>query len=116
MYAETGTPVITSLGYELVEDRPSATSPTDEHPARGRAARTGMFEIPRLGTATMTGRLAQLAGTDQTVIPRFLATFPLQDGTPYWLASAESRIDILAGAQVDLGDVPLVLHPTPADR
>jgi hypothetical protein len=116
VYAETGTPVITNVAFELVENRPGATSPTDEHPSRDRAARTGVFEIPRLGSATMTGRLAQLADTDQITSPRFLVTYPFQDGTPYWLASAESEIDVVAGAQIDLGDVPLVLHPTAADR
>ena len=59
VYASTGTPVITTLSYELSYPPGSQTNPTDEHPTRDKTAwASGLFRIDRLAPGQVTGRLA----------------------------------------------------------
>jgi hypothetical protein len=113
VYSSTGTPVITTLSYELTYPPGSQTNPTDEHPARDKTAgASGVFRIDRLAPGEVTGRLAIKAG-DQITSPKFLVIFPFQDGTPYYLTSRPRPLDIGPQEHLRLGDVPLYLHEGP---
>jgi len=113
VYASTGTPVITTLSYELSYPPGSSTNPTDEHPTRDRTTgATGRFDITRLAPGEVTGALALRAG-DQITSPKFLVIFPFQDGTPYYLTSRVRQLEIGAQEDLRLGDVPLYVHEAP---
>ena len=115
VYAETGTPVIAELSYELTYPSPTRTSPTDEHPARSKVSGLdGRFEIRRLGAATVSGALATEAQDDQLSSPQFLVIHPYQDATPYWLESETSELTVGPGIDLQLGDVPLEIRPLAA--
>jgi hypothetical protein len=111
VYATTGTPVITTLSYELHYPHGSPVQPTLEQPARAKAlGASGEFRIDALGADTVTGRLSQGADLDQINNNEFLVIFPFQDGTPYYLTSTARTVDIPSAGDVDLGDIPLYLH------
>ncbi|HSS67778.1 MAG TPA: carboxypeptidase regulatory-like domain-containing protein [Nocardioidaceae bacterium] len=115
VYDDTGTPIITSLSYELLYQQPSTTSPTDEHPSRARSVgATGEFAIDALGSGDVVGRLAQTIDDSQINSEEFFVIFPYQDFTPYYLESADDSITINAGVDVDLGDIPLTLGGSPS--
>jgi hypothetical protein len=114
VYAATGTPVITNLSYELFYPPGSQTNPTDEHPARDKAAgASGLFRIDRLAAGSTTGRLAITADFDQITSPKFTVIFPFQDGTPYYLTSRVRAVDIAPQEHVRLGSIPVYLHEGP---
>jgi hypothetical protein len=111
VYARTGTPVITTLSYELIYPKGSPTQPTDEHPSRAKArGASGQFEIGALGADTVTGRLSPGADLEQINDAEFLVIFPFQDGTPYYLTSGRREIHVTSGGSLDLGSIPLRLH------
>jgi Carboxypeptidase regulatory-like domain len=111
VYARTGTPVITTLSYELIYPKGSPTQPTDEHPSRAKSrGASGRFEIDALGADTVTGRLSQGADLEQINDAEFLVIFPFQDGTPYYLTSGRRTIRVTSGDSLDLGNIPLHLH------
>ena len=111
VYARTGTPVITTLSYELSYPEGSPTQPTDEHPSRARTrGASGRFTIDALGADTVTGRLSQGADLEQINDAEFLVIFPFQDGTPYYLTSKRRTIDVAPGAGINLGRIRLHLH------
>jgi hypothetical protein len=111
VYARTGTPVITTLSYELNYPEGSPTQPTDEHPSRARTrGASGRFTIDALGADTVTGRLSQGADLEQINSAEFLVIFPFQDGTPYYLTSKRKTIDVAPAAGINLGRIRLHLH------
>jgi Carboxypeptidase regulatory-like domain len=111
VYAATGTPVITTLSYELHYPHGRLTNPTNEHPARAKtSAATGRFSIDALSAATVRGQLSSGADTEQITDGSFLVIFPFQDGTPYYLTSGTRSVRVGPGQDVDLGDIPLTLH------
>ncbi len=111
VYASTGTPVITTLSYELSYPPGSPTNPTSEHPTRDKTtAAFGRFRIDRMAAGTLTGALSQGEDTEQVTSPRFFVIFPFQDGTPYYLTSRERTVDVGRSAHLRLGDIPLFLH------
>jgi hypothetical protein len=115
VYDDTGTPIITSLSYELLYQQPSATNPTDEHPSRALSSgATGEFTIDALGPGDVVGRLAQTIDDSQINNEEFFVIFPYQDFTPYYLESAEDDLTIDAGVDVDLGDIALTLGGSPS--
>jgi hypothetical protein len=115
VYASTGTPVITTLSYELTYPPGSQTNPTDEHPSRAKTrGATGRFLVDRMAAGTVTGALAQGADLDQISSPKFFVIFPFQDGTPYYLTSRARTVEVGAQDDVQLGDIPLILHEGPS--
>ena len=115
VYDDTGTPIITTLSYELLYQQPSTTSPTDEHPSRARSVgATGEFAIDALGSGDVIGRLAQTLDDSQINNEEFFVIFPYQDFTPYYLESADDSLTVDAGVDVDLGDIPLTLGGSPS--
>jgi hypothetical protein len=113
VYESTGTPIITSLSYELVYQQPATTNPTDEHPSRALSkGATGEFRIDALGSGDVVGALAQTIDDSQINNEEFFVIFPYQDFTPYFLESDPTSLTIDAGTSVDLGDIPLTLGGT----
>lgn len=111
VYAETGTPVITTLSYELFYPKGLATNPTNEHPARARTrAASGEFSMNGLSAGTVRGELAESADYSQLTSAKYLVIFPFQDGTPYYLSSESRSIDVGAGEHLGLGDIPLTIN------
>jgi hypothetical protein len=111
VYKSTGTPVITTLSYQLDYPRWSRSNPTDEQPARDKTkAASGRFRIDALRAGTAIGALSQGADLDQINSPEFFVIYPFQDGTPYYLTSRRRVIDVPLGKIKDLGDIPLFLH------
>jgi hypothetical protein len=114
VYEATGTPIITSLSFELVYQQPATTNPTDEHPSRALSVgATGEFAIDALGSGDVNGRLAQTIDDSQINNEEFFVIFPYQDFTPYYLTSEPESLTIVAGTDADLGDVPLSLGGVP---
>ncbi len=111
VYASTGTPVITTLSYELSHPRGLPTNPTGEHPTRAKTRNaSGDFTIDRLPAGRATGALSQGADLEQINSPRFLVIFPFQDGTPYYLTSKRRAVDVGRHEDLKLGDIPIYLH------
>lgn len=111
VYASTGTPVIARLTYGLTYPKGSAGQPTEEQPARATSrGATGEFVIDALGADTVTGQLMQFAGDDNINDEEFFVRLPYQDGTPYYLTSEQTELEVGPGIDVDLGDVELTLH------
>jgi hypothetical protein len=116
VYASTGTPVITTLAYELTYPAGSQTNPTDEHPARDRTSgSSGVFSIQGLAPGRVTGKLAISADLDQITSPKFFVIFPFQDGTPYYLTSRARSVDIAPQSHMRLGSIPIYLHEGPVE-
>jgi len=114
VYEATGTPIITSLAYELHYQQPATTNPTDEHPSRALSAgATGEFAIDALGSGDVVGALAQTIDDAQINNEEFFVIFPYQDFTPYYLTSDPESLTIDAGTDADLGDIPLTLGGVP---
>lgn len=110
VYADTGTPVITELSYELRFAPGSVRNPTGEHPARAKArGATGRFTIDRMRTGTAKAFLAADAGEEFTD-GSFLVIYPFQDGTPYWLEAVPRSVKVTAGRTTNLGDIEVVQH------
>lgn len=110
VYESTGTPVITSLSYELSYPAGLATNPTSEHPARARTVRaTGRFSLNGLPAGSVTGELAESAKTPP-ISGKYLVIFPFQDGTPYFLSTERLPLEVAAGEHLALGDVPVTIH------
>jgi Carboxypeptidase regulatory-like domain len=111
VYAATGTPVITTLSYELHYPPGNVTNPTGEHPARDKTRMaTGRFGIKALSSGSVHGRLSNGANLEQITDPSYFVIFPFQDGTPYYLTSEKRVVDVGPGLDVNLGDIELVLH------
>jgi hypothetical protein len=109
VYADNGMPVITTLSYDLLYPAGSTTNPVEEHPARSRTrGATGYFDIGGLAAGEVTGRLATAADGDFSEA-KFFVVHPYQDGTPYWLDTAQRQISVGSG-DGNLGDIPLTLH------
>jgi hypothetical protein len=114
VYESTGTPIITSLSYELFYQQPATTNPTDEHPSRALSAgASGEFAIDALGPGDVVGRLAQTIDDAQINNEEFFVIFPYQDFTPYYLESEATSLTIHSGESIDLGDIPLTLGGAP---
>jgi hypothetical protein len=114
VYASTGTPVITTLSYELTYPAGSPTNPTDEHPTRAKTfGASGVFSIDRMAPGAVTGKLAIGADLDQITSPKFFVIFPFQDGTPYYLTSRVRSIDVGTQEHVRLGNIAIYLHEGP---
>lgn len=114
VYAATGSPVITTLSYALQYPDGALGQPTDEHPSRAQSrGATGLFSIDALGTGAVSGRLAAgLGAGNQITDGEFIVIYPFQDGTPYYLDTGVRAVDVQAGADLDLGDVPVTVHGT----
>jgi hypothetical protein len=111
VYASTGTPVITTLSYELRYPNGSPVLPTLEQPARAKSrGASGEFVIDALGADRVTGTLAQSADLEQINNQEFTVVFPYQDGTAYYLTSRPKTVQIGAAAHLNLGDIGLHLH------
>ncbi len=111
VYAATGTPVITTLSYELSYPAGSWRNPTGEHPARSQTVKnTGEFSIIGLPAGTVDAALAQTADLEQINSPRYFVIYPTQDGTPYYLTSVHDSLQLGAGEERDLGDIEVTLH------
>lgn len=111
VYASTGTPVITTLSYELSYPAGSWRNPTGEHPARSQTVKnTGEFSIIGLPAGTVDAALAQTADLEQINNPRYFVIYPMQDGTPYYLTSAHDSLQLGTGEDRDLGDIEVTLH------
>ena len=111
VYAETGTPVILPLSYELAYPPGSYRNPTGEHPARSQARQsTGEFTISGLPAGDVEGQLAQEADLDEINDPWFFVRYPFQDGTPYYLTSDQKSVTVTTGTDLDLGDIELTVQ------
>jgi len=111
VYATTGTPVITTLSYELSYPPGSWRNPTGEHPARAQTVKnTGEFSIIGLPAGTADAALAQTADLEQINDPRYFVIYPFQDGTPYYLSTAHDSLQLAAGDDLDLGDIEVTLN------
>ena len=111
VYAETGTPVILPLSYELAYPPGSYRNPTGEHPARSQARQaTGLFTISGLPAGDVEGHLAQEADLDEINDPWFFVRYPFQDGTPYFLTSDQKSVTVTTGTDLDLGDIELTVQ------
>jgi carboxypeptidase family protein len=114
VYASTGTPVITTLSYDIHYPPGQLTNPTSEHPTRDKTTgASGNFLIDRLAPGTVTGALALGGDSDQVTSPKFFVIYPFQDFTPYYLTSRTRTIEIGEQDHLKLGKIPLYLHEAP---
>ncbi len=112
VYDGTDLPVITNIGYEVRYPAGLRTNPTSEHPTRARTrGASGQFTIDRLSEGAATGGLA-LTPYDEVYARSLWVYFPVQYGTPYWLSAEQESLTV--DRDLDVGDVELVLHGTPA--
>jgi hypothetical protein len=110
VYADTQTPVITTLSYALDFAPGSWRNPTGEHPARGRSTgASGRFHVGALRSGEARGALAWDGG-EEFSNPADFVYHPTQDGTPYWLETQTRTVELTAGETTDLGDVEVVQH------
>lgn len=110
VYADTHTPVITTLSYALEFAPGSWRNPTGEHPARGRSTgSTGRFHVGALRSGEARGALAWDGG-EEFSNPADFVYHPTQDGTPYWLETETRTFGLTSGETTDLGDVEVVQH------